>query len=73
MNNLKKKKETASPWQLFQSKPRKNPDGTIHQTIIPSVASHSVCHERSIKYKAERCKMTFVTMQGLGSHLNTCQ
>ena len=73
MDNTKKKRKQLALGSFFQPKPRKNPDGTIHQTIIPSVASDSACHERSIKCKAERYKLIFVRMQGLGSHLNICQ
>ena len=67
---MDKKRKQLALGVFFQPKPKKNPDGTYSQTIIPSTAHND---DRTIKCKSSRCKMTFKTMQGLGSHLNACQ
>ena len=69
----KKKRKQLALGSYFQPRPKQNKDDTIHQTIIPSVANDSASHERTIKLKSERCKMSFFTTHGLGSHLNSCQ
>ena len=72
MNSNKNKKiKQLTLGSFFQPKPRSNPDGTLIQTIIPSVASNSAPYERTIKCKSEKCTMTFRTTQGLKYHLNT--
>ena len=74
MNSNKNKKiKQLALGSFFQPKPKSNPDGTLIQKIIPSVASNSAQYERTINCKSEKCTMTFRTTQGLGSHLNTCQ
>ena len=74
MNSKKnKKRKQLALGIFFQPTPKRNPDGTLIQTIIPSVASNSAQYERTIKCKSEKCTMTFRTTQVLGSHLNTCQ
>ena len=74
MDSNKNNKRNKLPLgSFFQPKPKINPDGTLIQTIIPSVASNSAQYERTIKCKSENFTMTSRTTQGLGSHLNTCR
>ena len=56
---------------IFQPKPKRNPDGTFSQIIIPKVAQNQFL-SHTIKCLAPKCQKTFKTKQGLGSHLNSC-
>ena len=60
-SNKNKKRKQLALGSFFQPKPKINPDGTLIQTIIPSVASNSAQYERRIKCKSEKYTMTFRT------------
>ena len=70
---MDRKRKRVAIGSFFQPKPKKNPDGTYTQTIIPNTAHNSHNNDRIIKCKSSKCKMMFRTMQGLGFHLNACQ
>ena len=71
--NKNKKIKQLALGRFFQPKPKINPDGTLIQTIILSVASNIAQYERTIKCNSKKCTMNFRTTQRLGFHLNTCR
>ena len=72
-DNKPKRRKQAGLCFFFQPQPKKQKDGTMHQTILPKYAE---VNQESLKIPckaAPMCIQTFKNMQGLGSHLNSCK